>query len=123
MNGFNAIWEIEERLSSLPRGYISQKRIGEKTRYYLQWKENGKVKSQHIPLEWLEETKAQIEERRHLQEQVKEWKVKNGKERFFETNVVVRDELDAMTQSVFEKSSIVFLRTIKKRFGYSNKES
>ncbi|WP_305151562.1 AAA family ATPase [uncultured Dubosiella sp.] len=100
MNEFNAIWEIEERLSTLPRGYISQKRIGGKTRYYLQWKENGKVKSQYIPLELLEETKAQIEERRRLQEQMKEWKVKNGKERFFETNVVICDELDAMTKSV-----------------------
>ncbi|WP_290092535.1 hypothetical protein [uncultured Dubosiella sp.] len=35
MNEFNAIWEIEERLSTLPRGYISQKRIGGKTHYYL----------------------------------------------------------------------------------------
>lgn len=101
MNEFNAIWEIEERLSTLPRGYISQKRIGGKTRYYLQWKENGKVKSQYIPLELLEETKAQIEERRRLQEQMKEWKVKNGKERFFETNVVICDELDAMIRSVY----------------------
>ena len=101
MNEFNAIWEIEERLSTLPRGYISQKRIGGKTRYYLQWKENGKVKSQYIPLELLEETKAQIEERRRLQEQMKEWKVKNGKERLFETNVVICDELDAMIRSVY----------------------
>lgn len=52
-------------------------------------------------MELLEETKAQIEERRHLQEQEKEWKVKNGKERLFETNVAVRDALDAMIRSVY----------------------
>ncbi len=40
--------EIEEELARLPIGYISKKRIGGKDRFYLQWTENGKLKSRYI---------------------------------------------------------------------------
>lgn len=46
---------LEERIENLPKGYISKKNISGKERYYLQWKEKGKVKSKYIREEELEE--------------------------------------------------------------------
>lgn len=39
---------IDKELSKLPAGYISKKRIGGNIYYYIQFKENGKLKSQYI---------------------------------------------------------------------------
>ena len=39
------IEKIREELKELPKGYISNKNIGGKIRHYLQWSENGKIKS------------------------------------------------------------------------------
>lgn len=41
------IREIEEELARLPNGYISKKMINAKERFYLQWLENGKLKSKY----------------------------------------------------------------------------
>lgn len=42
------IARIEQELGELPRGYISEKKINGKTYFYLQYKENGKVKSVYL---------------------------------------------------------------------------
>lgn len=39
---------IDKELLRLPIGYISKKRIGGHIYYYIQFKENGKIKSQYI---------------------------------------------------------------------------
>ena len=39
---------IDKELSKLPIGYISKKQIGGHIYYYIQFKENGKIKSQYI---------------------------------------------------------------------------
>lgn len=39
---------IDKELSRLPAGYVSKKRIGGHIYYYIQFKENGKIKSQYI---------------------------------------------------------------------------
>ena len=39
------IRQIEDELAGLPAGYISKKMIHGKERFYLQWMENGKLKS------------------------------------------------------------------------------
>ena len=45
----NDIETLQEKIESLPKGYISNKTIGGKVRHYLQWTDNGKIKSQYIP--------------------------------------------------------------------------
>ena len=50
---------LEQEIGELPVGYISKKNIHGKTRYYRQWTENGKIKSQYIREEELEYSFAQ----------------------------------------------------------------
>lgn len=68
------IREIEAELSGLPTGYISKKRIGGKDRFYLQWTENGKLKSRYIKADEYDSISAQVEKRRELQEELKSLK-------------------------------------------------
>lgn len=68
------IREIEAELSGLPTGYISKKRIGGKERFYLQWTENGKLKSRYIKADEYDSISAQVEKRRGLQEELKSLK-------------------------------------------------
>ena len=63
--------EIEKELETLPAGYISKKKIGGKERFYLQWTENGKLKSRYIKADEQDAVFAQVERRKALQE---EWK-------------------------------------------------
>lgn len=42
------IARIEQELGELPKGYISEKKINGKTYFYLQYKENGKVRSIYL---------------------------------------------------------------------------
>ena len=46
---------LEKEIEALPVGYISKKNIHGKIRYYRQWTESGKIKSQYIKEEELEE--------------------------------------------------------------------
>ena len=79
------IRRIEEELLSLPTGYISKKRIGGKERFYLQWMENGKLKSKYIKASEFEEISAQVEKRKRLQAELKE--LKGSPEGVRETNL------------------------------------
>jgi len=95
---------LEERINALPTGYISKKNINGKTRYYLQWREEGKMKSKYIRDEELEELQQQIAERKKLQERLKEKKAKymtsakiNAK---YETNVKTGNNLIRMVKKV-----------------------
>ncbi len=115
------IRELERRIARLPVGYISKKTIHGKLRFYRQWTENGKMKSQYIKDGQLEALQAGIEERRGLQKQLKELKVKQaatvgaaigtggGRSRSaasrsfvrrFQTNVVTDEALAAMTEGI-----------------------
>ena len=38
----NELLQVQKKIAELPAGYISKKNINGKTRYYLQWTENGK---------------------------------------------------------------------------------
>ncbi len=111
-DSYGLVRQIEERIAALPAGYISKKNINGKTRYYLQWKENGKVKSRYLREEEAEEILAKIEERRQLQKRLKELKMKfpTVKEnvRKFETKVRVGNELAEMAAGVegFEKREV-----------------
>lgn len=65
---------LEEELSQFRNGYISRKVINEKERFYLQWMEDGKLKSKYIRNEDLDSVRALVEHRKELQEQIKELK-------------------------------------------------
>ena len=58
------IREIEEALARLPNGYISKKLISGKERFYLQWLENGKLKSKYIKAAEFDGISAQMEKKK-----------------------------------------------------------
>ena len=68
------IRQIEEEPAALPTGYISKKNIGGKERCYLQWMENGKLKSKYIKASEFEKILAQVETRKRLQAELKKLK-------------------------------------------------
>lgn len=51
----------------LPKGSLSEKRVGDKTYYYLKYREGKKVISQYVPVKNAEEVREQIEHRRHIE--------------------------------------------------------
>ena len=68
------IQEIEDELVRLPNGYISKKMISGKERFYLQWLENGKLKSKYIKAAEFDTITAQIEKKKQLQDELKSLK-------------------------------------------------
>lgn len=77
------ITDLEREIALLPVGYISRKQIRGKTRYYLQWSENGKSKSKYIPESDIEELEKQICRRKALQTELRKLK----KERTIDSSV------------------------------------
>lgn len=73
-NAADRIKEIEQELAGLPVGYISKKLINGKERYYLQWMENGKLKSKYIKSAEFDIMSSQVEQRKRLQAELKELK-------------------------------------------------
>lgn len=113
------IEELEQQIGELPIGYISRKNIHGKTRYYRQWTENGKIKSQYIKEEDLETVEEQIARRKELQQRLKELGKRTREPRTtaagerrkagfdmaygeteFETNVLTGEELLAMARNI-----------------------
>ena len=68
--------ELEERIAELPAGYISRKNINGSIKKYYQWTEDGKKKSKYMNDEVAEETEYLINQRRELQKELKEAKLK-----------------------------------------------
>ena len=62
------IKKLEDELLTYPNGYISRKMIGGKERFYLQWTENGRLKSKYIKADELEYMNSMVERRKQLQE-------------------------------------------------------
>lgn len=62
---------LEKELSDCINGYISRKVINGKERFYLQWMENGKLKSRYIKADELETVRTSVERRKQLQEKLK----------------------------------------------------
>ena len=68
------IREIEAELAELPTGYISRKQISGKEQFYLQWTENGKIRSRYIKASEYDAIAARVERRKALQAELKELK-------------------------------------------------
>lgn len=101
---YDLMERIEKRIAELPNGYISKKTINDKTQYYRQWKEDGKLKSKYINAKDVETVREQIEERKKLEEKLKDLQFKYPKnvseEIRFETNVVYGQELRKLVMPV-----------------------
>ena len=121
-DNYELISTLEKRIAELPVGYISKKNINEKIRYYLQWREDGKMKSKYIREDELAVLQEQIEERKKLQAQLKEMKAQypaiDNKEVEYNTNVSAGTKLSLMTKKVkhFKKRD-VFARLQKYLYG------
>lgn len=63
--------KYQDELSTLPKGTISEKAVGEKTYYYLKYRNGKKVVSQYISKEEVEKVRALVEKRRHVEAMVK----------------------------------------------------
>lgn len=68
----NGIEELRKKIESLPAGGITTKTIKGKKYLYYQWTENGRQFSRTVKEKEAELLKAQIEERKFLQEKLKE---------------------------------------------------
>lgn len=72
MENFRDIYDkLKKEYDELPHGYISRKNINGKTQYYLQWRENGKMKSKYISSDDLAEIERKIARRKELEPDIK----------------------------------------------------
>lgn len=60
ISSINEVTRIEAVIESLPRGYISVKRIAGHTYYYRQWREGDKIISNYVPEAFLNGVKQKI---------------------------------------------------------------
>lgn len=65
---------LEKELAGCVNGYISRKVINGTERFYLQWTENGKLKSRYIKADELEKVRTSVERRQQIQKTLKELK-------------------------------------------------
>lgn len=116
MDSRKELLDLEEELRTLPPGYISKKTILGKTRFYLQWNENGKKKSKYIESDSLDLLRDKIKRRKELEKRRKclltllpKENAPSEKERFpFESNVIVGEALKDFARGVknFKKRSL-----------------
>ena len=86
----NTIRDYEREIAKYPHGYVSTKTINGKAYYYLQWKENGKVKSSYIKAEDLNYVQTGIHQRKVYEKYVKD--LKQGMREL--EKVIKRDVID-----------------------------
>lgn len=63
--------KYQNELSALPKGTISEKIVGEKTYYYLKYRDGKKVVSKYVSKKEIESVRALVEKRRHIEAMVK----------------------------------------------------
>lgn len=69
---------LASKIGALPKGYISKKTVGGKIYYYHQWSENGVKQSKYLRDDELEPLVRRIDERKELQEQLRQLKAKQS---------------------------------------------
>lgn len=63
--------KYREEYDRLPKGSISETTKGPRTYYYLKYRDGRKVISQYISKEKIDEVRAQVEKRRHIESMLK----------------------------------------------------
>ena len=106
----NELLQVQKEIAELPAGYISKKNINGKTRYYLQWTEDGKKKSKYVDDALVADLRAKIERRRKLQKKEKELtfilpkpqktEKKEEEKHVFKTDVMLGENLKNYVQTV-----------------------
>lgn len=88
---------LKQEFDTLPVGYISQKNINGKVQYYLQWRENGKLKSKYIRKGDLETVREQIARRKELEPVISRLKLtlprKEDGSMNYETNIMTCESI------------------------------
>lgn len=89
--------KLKQELDTLPLGYISQKTINGKVQHYLQWRENGKLKSKYIRKDDLETVKEQIARRKEIEPIISRLKLtlprKEDGSMNYETNIMTCESI------------------------------
>ena len=90
--------ELEQQISALPAGSDTKKTVSGKDYFYHRWTENKKRREKYIPVDELENFRAQIEGRKELEQELKVLKkhlpkIKNVDSSDFTTNVRIGEAL------------------------------
>ena len=114
----NELLQVQKEIAELPAGDLSKKNINGKTRYYLQWTENGKKKSKYVDDALVDDLRAKIERRRELQKKEKELtfmlpkpqktEKQEDEKHIFKTDVMLGENLKSYVQTVanYKKRSL-----------------
>ena len=97
--------ELERLISFLPAGSITKKTVNGKEYFYHRWTENKKRREKYIPADELENFRAQIEQRKELEQELKALKkqlpkAKSANPSAFTTNVRTGEALRSFAASV-----------------------
>lgn len=68
--------ELEQRIARLPAGSVTMKNVNGRTYAYHRWTENRKRREQYVPAAEVEALRARIEERRALERELQELRVR-----------------------------------------------
>ena len=63
--------KYQEKLETLPKGTISDKKVKQSTYFYLKYREGKKVISRYIPQKNVEAVREQLEKRRHIETMIR----------------------------------------------------
>lgn len=63
--------KYQDELSSLPKGAISGRMVGDKIYYYLKYRDGKKIISQYVSKKEIENVRSLVEKRRHIEAMVK----------------------------------------------------
>ena len=64
-----------EVLEKSPKGYLIKKKINNKTYYYIQWRENNKIKSKYVKKDQEQETKVLFAQKKRNKKIIKDSKI------------------------------------------------
>ena len=75
------IKQLEQEIAALPEGYISKKKISGKTRYYRQWTEDKKIRSEYIREDELDALQKAMDRKKALREELRQLKRQTPKKK------------------------------------------
>ena len=99
------VTELEQQISALPAGSVTKKTVSGKDYFYHRWMENKKRREKYIPADELESFRAQIEQRKELEQELKALKkqlpkAKSANPSAFTTNVRTGEALRSFAASL-----------------------
>ncbi len=71
INVLNQIESLQKQIADLPAGWLATKKVKGKEYYYRRWREGAKRPEKYVPFDEVETVRAQIEQRKALEAEVK----------------------------------------------------